>query len=93
MTDFRKTSDSYKKYVSEIWKLVGLRYKSHSWHAIGDCSPALISRLKHYFLTYKEMPGRYENKCEITHAYGRDEAHEVIERSLRLFAQVWQARE
>lgn len=52
-----------------------------NWQDIGDCPPSLIARLKHYFLTYKDMPGQSAPRCEITHTYGRDEAHEVIERS------------
>lgn len=49
---------------------------------IYECPPALIDRLKHYFLTYKDAPGARRRETEITHVYGRDEAHEVIERSL-----------
>jgi inorganic pyrophosphatase len=37
--------------------------------------------LRHYFLTYKHVPGSPEHKVEITHVYGRDEAYEVIRRS------------
>ncbi|MDP4184219.1 MAG: inorganic pyrophosphatase [Bacteroidota bacterium] len=46
-----------------------------------DCPTIIIERLKHYFLTYKDMPGRDHN-CEITHTYGVDEALEVIKRSM-----------
>lgn len=53
----------------------------HHWEDIMDCPETLITRLKHYFLTYKEMPGQSASRCEITHIYGRDEAHEVINRS------------
>jgi inorganic pyrophosphatase len=48
---------------------------------IGDCPPPLIDRLRHYFLTYKQGPDRATRVVEITHVYGRDEAHEVIRRS------------
>lgn len=48
-----------------------------------ECPPALIDRLKHYFLTYKDAPGARQRVTEITHVYGREEAHEVIERSQR----------
>lgn len=42
----------------------------------------LIERLRHYFLTYKEMPNTSgDQKCEITDIYGREEAFEVIKRS------------
>jgi inorganic pyrophosphatase len=42
----------------------------------------VLARLKHYFLTYKDLPGN-KRDCEITHTYGIDEAHEVINRSIR----------
>lgn len=51
------------------------------WNDITDCPTSYIDRLKHYFLTYKHLPS--DNAvCEITHVYGRDEAHEVIRRAL-----------
>jgi len=50
---------------------------------IHECPPAQIDRLKHYFLTYKDAPGSSKREAEITHVYGREEAHEVIERSRR----------
>lgn len=50
---------------------------------IHECPPALVDRLKHYFLTYKDAPGARKRETEITHVYGREEAHEVIERSRR----------
>jgi len=48
---------------------------------IYECPPALVDRLKHYFLTYKDAPGARKRETEITHVYGRDDAHEVIQRS------------
>jgi len=52
------------------------------WQEIEDVPLAVIDRLKHYFLTYKQLP---ENpaKCEITTVYGKAEAYEVIGRSQR----------
>ena len=41
----------------------------------------LINRLRHYFLTYKDVPGGKDPIVELTHIYGREEAHEVILRS------------
>ena len=49
---------------------------------IHECPPAQVDRLKHYFLTYKDAPGKHKRETEITHVYGRDEAHEVIERTM-----------
>jgi len=52
-----------------------------NWLDISDVPNAMVQRLKHYFLTYKDMPGQITNRCEITHTYGLEEAHEVINRS------------
>ncbi len=46
-----------------------------------DCPPFVIERLKHYFLTYKDMPGEPKD-TEIPQTYGAEEAHEVIRRSI-----------
>ena len=48
-----------------------------SMRDISDCPEGLIQRLIHFFLTYKQMPGG-EKQCEVTHVYGRLEAHQVI---------------
>jgi inorganic pyrophosphatase len=48
---------------------------------ISDCPENLIERLRHYFLTYKDMPGQGHRSCEVTHIYPREEAYEVIRRS------------
>ncbi len=50
---------------------------------IDDCPPAVVDRLKHYFLTYKDMPGGESHKCEITHTYNKKEAFDVIMRSVK----------
>jgi inorganic pyrophosphatase len=52
-----------------------------SWKDITDCKEAIINRLKHYFLTYKNIPGTGKPTCEITQVYNREEAFEVINRS------------
>jgi len=49
---------------------------------ITDCPTAVIERLKHYFLTYKDMPGE-KRDCEITHIYSRTEAHDIINRAIK----------
>ncbi|MDO9105875.1 MAG: inorganic pyrophosphatase [Methylovulum sp.] len=51
------------------------------WNDVSDCPESYINRLRHYFLTYKNLPGE-KGSCEITNVYGRDEAHEVIRRSM-----------
>ena len=50
---------------------------------IKDCPKGLIDRLKHYFLSYKQLPGDAPRRVEIADVYDRTEAIEVIERSLR----------
>jgi inorganic pyrophosphatase len=41
-----------------------------------------VERLRHYFLTYKDMPGAGPRHTEITHVYGAAEAREVVRYSL-----------
>jgi inorganic pyrophosphatase len=49
---------------------------------ISQLSEPIITRLKHYFLTYKDMPGTNERrKVEISATFGKEEALEVIRRS------------
>lgn len=48
---------------------------------ISDCPDAVINRLKHYFLTYKDMPGE-KRGCEIPHIYHHDEAIKVIKATM-----------
>ena len=50
---------------------------------IDGCPTGLVDRLKHYFLTYKQLPGEAPRKVEITDVYDRWEASEVIARSIR----------
>ncbi|HEY8516221.1 MAG TPA: inorganic pyrophosphatase [Candidatus Binatia bacterium] len=52
-----------------------------NWLEIEESPEALIERLKHYFLTYKQAPGSTKQHVEITHVYGREEAYEVIRRT------------
>jgi inorganic pyrophosphatase len=48
---------------------------------ISELPPAILQRLKHYFLTYKNIPGEEVVVCEITHAYSREESYEIIKRA------------
>jgi inorganic pyrophosphatase len=50
---------------------------------ISECPGALIDRLKHYFLSYKQLPGDAPRRVEIADVYGRAEATDVITRSMR----------
>jgi inorganic pyrophosphatase len=44
---------------------------------------AMVDRIKHYFLTYKQIPGEGRRKVEIAEVYDRPEALEMIRRSMR----------
>jgi inorganic pyrophosphatase len=60
---------------------------------ITDCPPGLLDRLKHYFLSYKQLPQEAPRRVEITDVYDRTEALEVITRSLRDYRQRYGAPE
>lgn len=46
-----------------------------------QCPRALVDRLQHYFLSYKQLPGDAPRRVEIVSVYDRAEALEVITRS------------
>lgn len=47
---------------------------------VADLPKMVVDRVKHFFLTYKDLGGISKN-VEITHTYGAAEAKEVIKRS------------
>jgi inorganic pyrophosphatase len=49
---------------------------------IADAPTGLIDRLQHYFLTYKQLPQEAPRHIEITEVYNREDASEVIRRSI-----------
>ena len=58
-------------------------------HHLAQCPAALVERLKHYFLTYKQIPGEGRRSVDIAEVYDRSEAHEVIRRSLKDYERVY----
>ncbi|MFZ5942387.1 MAG: inorganic pyrophosphatase [Bacteroidota bacterium] len=48
---------------------------------IKDVPQRVVDRLKHYFLTYKDLPGNPAD-VQITHVYGKEEAMDLIRRSV-----------
>lgn len=57
------------------------------YNDIEELPHIVVDRLKHYFLTYKDMPpadreSEGQKRVEIVGTYGREEAYEVISRSL-----------
>lgn len=70
-------------------KIIAVLLNDATYHGYDDISElphVVVDRLKHYFLTYKDMPASDEGECkktvEIVATYGRQEAYEVIMRSL-----------
>jgi inorganic pyrophosphatase len=49
---------------------------------LAQCPRPLVDRLKHYFLTYKQLPTDVRRTANITELYDQPEAHEVIRRSM-----------
>jgi inorganic pyrophosphatase len=47
---------------------------------ISEMPKMVIDRVRHFFLTYKDLDGAAKN-VEITHVYGKEEAFEVIKRA------------
>ena len=50
---------------------------------ISDVPPMVIDRLKHYFTTYKDLPGDKSPRYILTGTYDVKTAHEVIRRSIK----------
>jgi inorganic pyrophosphatase len=44
---------------------------------------AMVDRIKHYFLTYKQIPSEVKRAVEIVEMYDQSEAHEIIRRSMK----------
>lgn len=53
---------------------------------ISELPESVVSRLQHYFLTYKNLPGE-PAVMELASVYGREEAHEVIRTSMTDYQQ------
>jgi inorganic pyrophosphatase len=56
---------------------------------VAQLPTALVERLKHYFLTYKQIPSQAKRSVEIVEMYDRSEAHEVIVRSMKDYQRVY----
>ncbi|AQG82372.1 inorganic pyrophosphatase [Spirosoma montaniterrae] len=52
---------------------------------LSELPEAVVKRLRHYFLTYKNLPGE-PALMELANVYGRDEACEVIQTSMDDYA-------
>ena len=56
---------------------------------VAQLPTALVERLKHYFLTYKQIPSEVKRSVEIVEMYDRSEAHEIIKRSMKDYQRVY----
>jgi inorganic pyrophosphatase len=68
-------------------KLIGVLLDDPAYGTLTDIAqvpPKLIDRLRHYFLTYKQIPvpGGASPLCEITHVYDAGVAREVVRRAI-----------
>lgn len=54
---------------------------------ISELPAAITNRLQHYFLTYKSLPSE-PTVCEIANIYGREQAYEVINESIKDYAEL-----
>ena len=52
------------------------------WNDISKLPEAILKRMKHYFLTYKNIPGEEARVVEIANIYGKEEAQEVIRKAM-----------
>lgn len=62
-------------------KIIAVLENDNVWgtaHDIKDIPPILVERLRHYFLTYKLVPGEEKKRVEVDRVYGVDHASEVI---------------
>lgn len=60
---------------------------------INECPPGLVDRLRHYFLSYKQLPNDAPRRVEIADIYNRTEAIDVIARSMRDYREQYGAPE
>jgi inorganic pyrophosphatase len=66
-------------------KIIAVLVNDNLWgeaHDISDLPPILIERFRHYFSTYKLIPGQ-ESIISIEKMYGRRHAYEVVKASLK----------
>ena len=66
-------------------KIIAVLLNDDLWSSatdINDIPEVFVERLRHYFLTYKLIPGEAVENVTIDLIFGADHAHEVIRASL-----------
>jgi inorganic pyrophosphatase len=59
-----------------------------TWNDLSEVPEGMVNRLKHYFLTYKNLPGQ-PSVCELAGVFGREEAQQVIRLSQLDYAKAY----
>jgi inorganic pyrophosphatase len=65
-------------------KIIAVLDSDYVWgkaQDVADLPPVLVERLRHYFATYKLIPGE-PSKLTVERVYGRDHALQVVEASM-----------
>lgn len=73
-------------------KIIAVLENDNIWGQVRELDelPAvLVERLRHYFLTYKLVPGAGPPQVSIEQAFGRDQALEVVRASLADYAEAF----
>jgi inorganic pyrophosphatase len=60
-----------------------------SWRSLADLPQMMLDRIRHYFLTYKQMPDNPRPPVEIGEIYDRDEALATIRSSFADYTAKW----
>ncbi|MGN8225943.1 inorganic pyrophosphatase [Gracilimonas sp. BCB1] len=58
-------------------------------NSVNDLPPVLIERLRHYFGTYKLIPGKNQNDVYVQGIFDADHAYKVIEASIRDYEEMF----
>ncbi len=72
-------------------KIIAILQNDAFWgnvHDIAELPPILIERLRHYFATYKLIPGD-SSQVSIESAYGADHAHAVVKAAMEDYVEVY----
>ncbi|MEN9582029.1 MAG: hypothetical protein RJA70_5038 [Pseudomonadota bacterium] len=59
-----------------------------NWQDLSDCPTTFVDRLRHYFLTYKQQPGK-KSPCEIAEVYGVKEAQHMVDLAHQDYKEVY----
>ncbi len=66
-------------------KIIGVLAADNIWshvEDIGELPQALVQRMRHYFTTYKVMPGDTSESVSIGESYDRSHAEKVIKAAM-----------